>query len=178
MPSINHPQIYLVSGGRGAGKTTFCQKVAQAGQHAGWNVAGILSLARFDATRRAALDAHDLRGGETHLLATRRAESLPGQLNWDFHTSTLVWGNSVLASACPCDLLVVDELGPLELERGQGWLSGLTALDSGAFRLALAVVRPHLLFLALERWGDCRVIEIETPDESAEKAAAFSSDMI
>ena len=46
------------------------------------------------------------------------------------------------------------------------------------YRIALAVVRPHLLFLALERWGDSRVIEIETPDESAEKASAFCSGMI
>ena len=88
----NHPQIYLVSGGRGAGKTSFCQTVATAAQQAGWNVAGILSLAHYDEDRRAAINAYDLRSGESRLLANRRAERLPGQLNWDFQQSTLDLG--------------------------------------------------------------------------------------
>ncbi len=173
-----YPQIYLVSGGRGAGKTAFCQIVAAAAKQKAWNVAGILSQARYEGNRRVAIDALDLRSGESRLLANRRAERLPGQLNWDFQQNTLAWADAQLAAACPCDLLVVDELGPLEFERNQGWLSALSALDRGEFRMALAVVRPHLLFHALERWGDSRVIEIETPGESAEKAAVFCTDMI
>ncbi|MBN1373434.1 MAG: hypothetical protein JW987_15965 [Anaerolineaceae bacterium] len=176
--SLQHPQIYLVSGGRGAGKTTFCQTVAAAAKQKGWNVTGILSLPRYEEDRRVAIDAVDLRSGESRLLANRRAERLPEQLNWDFQQSILAWADAQLGSACPCDLLVVDELGPLEFERNQGWLSALSTLDRGEFRIALVVVRPHLLFHALERWGDSRVIEIETRDESAEKAAAFCSVMI
>jgi nucleoside-triphosphatase len=167
------PMLYLVCGGRGAGKTTFCQFVADAARSAGWDVAGILSLARYENDFRAALDAQDLRSGETRLLATRRPERLPGELGWDFEAATLSWGADLLSAACPCDLLVVDELGPLELERGQGWTSAFPALASGGYRVALAVIRPHLLLPAIEKLGDARIIEIETLEESAEKAAAF-----
>ena len=33
----------------------------------------------------------------------------------------LAWGTRILQQATPCDLLVVDELGPLKFERGEGW---------------------------------------------------------
>jgi len=42
-------------------------------------------------------------------------------------------------------LLVVDELGPLELELGQGLVKALDVLAQGGFSLALVVVRPALL---------------------------------
>src|SRR4030043_156033 len=42
-------------------------------------------------------------------------------------------------------LLIVDELGPLELELGQGLVAALAVLNEGAFSLALVVVRPELL---------------------------------
>jgi hypothetical protein len=63
----------------------------------------------------------------------------------------------VRAQAVPCGLLVVDELGPLEFERAQGWLSGLTALDSGEYELGLVVIRPELMGAALARWPEAGI---------------------
>jgi hypothetical protein len=39
----------------------------------------------------------------------------------------------------------VDELGPLEIVRGQGWQKAFNVLNRGDFRLALVVVRPELV---------------------------------
>ena len=50
-----------------------------------------------------------------------------------------------MANALPCDLLVVDELGPLELERGVGWTAALGLLQQSGFALAVVVVRPGLV---------------------------------
>lgn len=69
---------------------------------------------------------------------------------------------SLRAGACSRDaaLLIVDELGRLELMRGEGLVEAMTLLDrgpSGAFPHALVVVREDLLPLARKRlepaWG-------------------------
>ncbi len=51
----------------------------------------------------------------------------------------------MLESATPCDLLIVDELGPLEFERNEGWPAGLAAIDSAAYKVGVVVIRPELL---------------------------------
>lgn len=75
-------------------------------------------------------------------------------------------------------LLVVDEVGRLELDHGTGLTSALAMLDRGPSNLfphALIVVRPWLLERAEERfvrvWGDVRVIE---PNDEG-RAVVFSA---
>ena len=65
-----------------------------------------------------------------------------------FAPETIGWGNIVLAEATPCQLLVVDELGPLELERKGGWQEAFDVLRRGHFALALVVIRSELVVKA------------------------------
>jgi hypothetical protein len=58
-------------------------------------------------------------------------------------------------------VLVVDELGPLELVRNQGWTAGLDVLRAGRYRLALAVVRPSLLACFEDRLGTSEFVRLE-----------------
>ena len=51
----------------------------------------------------------------------------------------------MLCSATPCGLLVIDELGPLEVEKGKGWSSAFGILAKAEFALGLVVVRPELV---------------------------------
>ncbi len=53
-------------------------------------------------------------------------------------------------ASVPCDLLVIDELGPLEFNLKVGWLSALDVVKTGQFSLALVVIRPELLEPARE----------------------------
>ena len=39
----------------------------------------------------------------------------------------------------------MDEIGPLEMDRGEGWTNALEVLRLGEYRLAVAVVRPSLV---------------------------------
>lgn len=75
-------------------------------------------------------------------------------------------------------LLVVDELGRLELVRGEGLVEAMALLDRGptrAFPYALIVVREDLLPLAAERfessWDDMRAIR---PDDGGATAVAHA----
>ena len=172
------PCLYIITGSRGAGKTNFCQELAKAARRAGLDVAGILSIAVFEGVYRTQIVAEDLRTGASHILATRRDPDEPPQplatRNWQFDPQGIVWGNHVLAASLPAGVLIVDELGTLEFEREQGWLAGLQALDSQQYSLALVVIRPELLANALQRWPDAYIVEIDTPEDSQDKARQLS----
>jgi nucleoside-triphosphatase THEP1 len=139
-------RIIILTGPPGSGKTTTCRHLADLTQQQGVDCAGLVCPARFDESRKVGIDVLNLRTGECHLLA--EADQLPAALHtkaYRFDVEAIAWGAAVLDTACPCDLLVIDEIGPLELERGQGWVNALNVLREGQYEVALVVVRPSLL---------------------------------
>jgi nucleoside-triphosphatase THEP1 len=154
--------LIILSGPRGAGKTSLIQKTLEHLQNESVDIAGILSLPVEEDGEKIAIAGLDLRNGETRCLAVRNP-GLSGDLatrQWLFESQALQWADSLLEVSTPCDLLVVDELGVLEFERGQGWLSGLKALDDGRYSAAIAVIRPELLAQAKARWPKSVLIEV------------------
>lgn len=163
-------QIVIVTGPSGSGKTTHCEHRVVAAHAQDWDVAGVLSPARFDGAEKVGIDVVDLRSGERRALAGLRPSELEHgtvaetgivPVRWQFDPASLDWGNQVLARSAPCDLLVVDELGPLEWLHGQGWIAGLAAVETRAFVTALVVVRPSLVEIALARWPDAVLMPVE-----------------
>lgn len=151
--------LIIVTGDRGCGKTRLCQRLAAAARAAGWDVAGVLSPAHVIGGRKVAFDGVDLRRGERRQLAQRADEDAPFELGWKFDAAAMAWANEALRTAVPCDLLLVDELGPLEFEQGKGWTAGLTAIASGGYRHAVVVVRPELVKMALAAWPQAQLID-------------------
>jgi nucleoside-triphosphatase len=143
------PDLVVLSGESGCGKTTLCAQVAGLARAAGLDVAGLLTTARLASGCKVGLDVQDVRSGRRRLLAEARAgcepAAGPATGGWRFDPEGLAWGAGLLRRATPCDMLIVDELGPLELLQGQGWQVGLDVLRAGGYRLALVVVRPALV---------------------------------
>jgi nucleoside-triphosphatase THEP1 len=138
--------IVVLSGPYGSGKTTTCRQLLVTAHQRGLHCAGLLSLPRFDGTRKVGIDLLDLRSGASRPLA--EADQQPAALRtgtYRFDATVLAWGAEVLNAAPPCDLLILDELGPPELEQGQGWANALDVLRAGGFGLAVVVVRPALV---------------------------------
>jgi hypothetical protein len=165
IPPAGPPVRLLVTGERGAGKTVFCRALMEAvcalpGRP---SVGGVISPRVYEGGEQVGIEVEDLRTGRRRRLATLRPAGEPAASEatklWRFDEEALAWGDRVLRSATPCGLLVVDELGPLELEEGRGWLGGLAAVDSGAFTAAVVVARPRLLAVARRRWPLAEVIE-------------------
>lgn len=178
IPSPHPPALlFIVTGSQGAGKTTFCDQLIQAAREAGWKTAGVLSRPMFVGEARSGILVEDLHSGETRQLAMRSETPSPGSRHWKFDRDSLDWGNRVLARSTPVDLLVVDELGPLEFEREDGWQAGLDAIDSRQYAIALVVVRAEMLGEVLVRWPDANVVEIDTPEESTRKARVLSEQL-
>ena len=141
------PQLVVITGEIGAGKTSWCAALARWAQMQGARVSGLLSVGVFEGSLKRAIDLQDLSTGQTRRLAARRAQPDPTSPtpNWEFDESALRWGDAVLAAAPPCDLLIVDELGPLELLHGAGYQSAFPLIQRQAYRLACVVVRPSLV---------------------------------
>jgi nucleoside-triphosphatase THEP1 len=139
-------RVVLLTGERGIGKTRICQEVVRIAQERGLVCAGLLSLPVFDGGEKVSINLKDVATGEERLLAM--ADEEPSDIRWGkyrFVSSTLDWTTEVLRTATPCDLFIVDEVGPLELEAGDGLVVALDVLRRGWYELALVVVRPELL---------------------------------
>jgi nucleoside-triphosphatase len=138
-------RIVILTGERGVGKSTVCREAIALAQAKRYTVGGVLTLSR----PTGALDVLDLRSGYVRRL-TVGPDVSPAviQGRFRFNPETIAWGNAALARATPCHLLVVDELGPLEIERGGGWARALDVLRDASFKLAIVVVRPELVVQA------------------------------
>ena len=175
--------VFLVTGSRGAGKTSFCQALAQSARDEGWKVSGVISPPAFEGHTRSAIIAQALSSGEQRQLAARispgagNPEKGPSTLNWQFDRAVIAWANQTLLESIPTDLLIVDELGFLEFEREQGWMAAFDVIDSGQYSVGVVVVRSELLAEALVRWPDANIIEIDTPVESTRKAKALAQQL-
>ncbi len=122
----------------------------------------MLSLPRFEAGRKTGIVALDLSSGEQRLLASRQPAEIAGLPfgQWTFAPTTLTWGNAVLEHLPPCDLLIVDELGPLEFDLHQGWTAGLQALLRPTHDQAMATVRPAYLARLQASWPDSIALDV------------------
>ncbi len=155
-------QRLVISGAIGAGKTTWCSSLVAHVRQQGKQVAGLLSTGVFVDGQKVAIDLLDLSSNTQRRLATRRTapDATSPTPNWQFDASTLAWGDDVLRAVERCDLLVIDELGPLELTYQQGWQHALTLLERRAYRLACVVVRRSLLGAFLGIFADAITLEI------------------
>ncbi len=159
---------FLVTGDSGVGKTTWCQRWIDAVLADGWRVGGLLSPPVMVDGQKVAIDLVDLASGERRPLARLRpSDASPDTVTtgkWLFDTAVLRWGNDVLRRITAVDLLIIDELGPLEFERGQGLQAAFELVAAGDYRMAGVVIRPSLISQAQQRWPASQPIPIERKD--------------
>lgn len=148
-----------------------------AAQRADWQVAGLLSLPELKGSEKIGIWAQDLRSGKKRLLASVKRQAKNDLIfgKWFFNSHTLVWGKKVLNTSIPCDLLVVDELGPLELKLSLGWTNALDVIRSGQYRLALVVIRPELMEMVKLIFNPDQVITLSMVDEVPGKVLQYST---
>ena len=158
-------KIVLLTGDIETGKTSLCLEIARIAVEADLDVAGIVSPAVFEGDRKIAIDAMDLRSRESRRLAILNGGEKTGldTRRWSFNPEVVSWGNQVLKNAIPCDLLVVDELGPLEFHHQKGWVMGFSSIESRDYQVAVVVIRPTLLKTAIQRWDISMEIDINSP---------------
>lgn len=101
-----------VTGSPGVGKSTLVQKAAAA---TGCRVGGVLARDKRFKDRRIGFELLDLASGATGMLADE-AGSGPQLGKYRVHSEELdKIGAQAVENALSCDLIVVDEVGPMEL---------------------------------------------------------------
>ena len=164
-PGLTGTRIALVTGCIGAGKSTAVERTVALARAQGLHPTGIWCPARLTGGRKTGISAVDLLSGETRLLAVTRepaSADLPGKgpqgqqgCRYRFDPEVLAWASGVLdhAAGLTDSLLVVDEIGPLELKQDQGFAGILAPLSQGKVARALVVVRHQCLQNLLTRLG-------------------------
>jgi nucleoside-triphosphatase THEP1 len=146
--------LVLLTGEIGRGKTTVCRRALDLLRARGVWPSGVVTPPRLDATgTKVGIDALDVLTGEQR----RLADYVPGGGttigDYSFDADALAWVIARLRAAVAAgpELLVVDEIGPLELVRGGGLAALLEPLaDPGDVPHGLVIVR-RACVEALER---------------------------
>jgi nucleoside-triphosphatase THEP1 len=157
--------IALVTGEIGSGKTTVCQRTLDHLLRRGMQCMGILAPPCFDAAGvKCGIDVWDVTTGERRHLADRTDGGGSTIGEYSFVEMTLRWAVERLSAAIAShpDLLVVDEIGPLELVHRQGFVVALGALSEREIvPQALVVVRQAYVAMAedlINRGDVCRFV--------------------
>jgi nucleoside-triphosphatase THEP1 len=164
--------IALVTGEVGCGKTTVCGRVIELLQKKKMIVGGILAPARLgDGGSKTGIDAVDVATGERRPLAKRVTDGGETIGTYTFDPATLTWAikRLVAATAGPVlvstsYVLVVDEIGPLELVRKDGFAAILGSLaNPDTVPHALVIVRQAFVDTLTERLdrSDVRQFRVE-----------------
>ena len=183
-------RVVFVTGAPDAGKTLVCQRLVEAARHKGLRVSGLVTEARRLSSGRIVQTVINLRTGERRRLADYVGvdegepigRGVAGRFSWTFVGESVRWGRHELDRCLSgtTDLLVIDQLGPLELLAGSGWINAVRVLQEGRYGLAVVVVNPLVVAQLKDRLGEADVQEIEagqaTPEQLQERLLRLALD--
>ncbi len=166
---MTRSSVCILCGSIGSGKTTTLLRLLERLSPTLLVCRGILCPPVIEAGTKTGIDLIDVSTRESTRLAelNRSGEKNLATRGWKFDAQAVQRGNEILRNATPCDVLFVDELGPLEYKRGEGLMEGFPALNSRAFQLAFITIRPSLLSAALGCWPDALVFDLNQVKQDA-----------
>ncbi|MFC2023517.1 nucleoside-triphosphatase [Chloroflexota bacterium] len=146
--SIGRARVGLLTGPVGIGKTTIAESVVGLARRHGLSCGGLLAPAMHNSCgQKLGIWGLDLLTGDRRQLAA--TDRILGDVTvgpYSFDPQALDWACGVIEEAAgACDLLLVDEIGKLELWQGTGLAEVLPLIARGESRRALVLVRESLL---------------------------------
>lgn len=174
MPDKEHNSVFIVSGETGSGKTTFVMRLIEVLQGQSLSITGFTALSVPHDGPSGSFNMLDLDSGKIIPLASRRFYEGWEQVgNFFFNPEGIGMGKRILEDALKTehDILVVDEIGPFELE-GKIWAESLTPILERRVCPVLLVVRQPLVAAVVQKWNlqDAVLINIRqlNPDQAAD----------
>ena len=163
--SGQNKSIYIISGDTRSGKTTFLKQVLNEVKRKkpDIGIGGIIAHGLDKDGERFGFDIENLATGERRRLCSvvpvEKARKI-GRFYFD--ETAFDFGNEALNIRNGNDLVVVDEIGYMELE-GKGWFEAVDKLVKSNETALILVVRRRLLEQFLRLWQDAniRVIDID-----------------
>ena len=153
----------------GIGKTTIAERVVGLARRHGLVCGGLLAPAMLNSWgQKFGIWGIDLlTGARRQLAATDQVLGNVAVGPYSFDPQALDWACGVIEGAVSaCDLLLVDEIGKLELWRGTGLARVLPLLAQGESRRALVLVRESLLSELRSELGSIEQIPFHVNQEN------------
>jgi len=167
MKSINSYQnIIIITGHKSTGKTRTVLKLSDRLKSQGYTIEGFAAPKVFDNNIHTGYNIHNLSSLLEVPFATRKEpfESTNTTIPYEIQAAGLEAGSEWLSTteAKQADLVVIDEVGPLEL-KGGGWAEALNKLLATRYKFILLVIRPALLDSCVKKWnlGQPLVLDVE-----------------
>ena len=166
----------LLTGSSGAGKTSACWRTLPGLRSQGVRIAGFISPPLLDEHGvKTGIEMIDLstRQHQTFARVMRHAAATVGV--YQVCEEAVVWARRVLSAAllANVDWLVVDEIGPLELEQGRGFAFALDALaDPLRVPNAIVIVRQRYVEELAQRLGRADIVRLLVTVENRSQVTA------
>jgi nucleoside-triphosphatase THEP1 len=161
--------IIILSGRVHGGKTTFIQKSLSRWALRGCRFSGFLSLCVRDAAGNAEYDFLSLKDGRRLPFLRRTGEPGWEQIGpYYFVPQTLAIARSAVLGANVDEVLIVDEVGPLELTQGGLWPALREVIFKPEFR-TLLVVREDILEDIFRLLGSPMPLIIDVSDPNVQR---------
>ena len=141
--------VIIITGAIGIGKTTVCQKVIEIARSQGYSCGGVIACK----SKNEDIVIKDIQAGETRILAsTSNIYQGPRTAKYFFNPEGIDFGIEAIDRGTTADILMVDELGPIEL-RGQGFTRVMEQIAAGKVKNCIVVIRKGLLSAFLPQLG-------------------------
>lgn len=158
------PKIVGLCGTSGSGKTLTCQKMVAELRSAGVACCGFISPAVFEKTEKTAIKVQWLESDEERiLLSSVTPESQLRFGRWQIHPDVFDWINHKLESLQYCKVFLCDEIGPLEVLEGKGWVVALDFVEERKFELTVISFRPSLREYFEQRFQNMTIYDLDQP---------------
>ena len=133
--------VVIVTGAIGIGKTTVCEEVIKIIRNKGYSCGGIITYK----IRNEDIVIEDIRTGTTnHFASTQNIYTGPRTEKYCFNPEGIEFGIQAIEKGISSDVLVVDEIGQLELS-GEGFTNVIEQINSCKIKNCILVIRKTLL---------------------------------
>lgn len=136
------PSIIVITGEKNQGKTTFTKQLISMLQNKGIQVEGLLTVAHYENNAPIAYSILDIKSEvEMELCSIHEKVATSKFGKFFFDENSIEIGNKFLRNTSQNSIVVIDEIGKLELERESGWFPSMNALIQGQQNMHIWVIR-------------------------------------
>ena len=160
------PKIVGLCGTSGSGKTQTCRKLIKELRSGDIACCGFISPAVFGDSEKTAIKVQWLGSGEEQVLMTpvTKASQITFR-RWQIFPQVFEWINQELTDMQESEAFFSDEIGPLEVLEGKGWIKALEILDKRENQLSVVTFRPSLRDFFSQRYPDMTVYDLDIRNE-------------
>ena len=167
--------ILGLCGSSGSGKTRTCLNLVKELRAKGIQCCGFVSPAVFEEIQKVAIKVQWLESGQEIILMTPVTEESHQTVGrWQIQPDAFEWINHNLADLKECQAFFCDEIGPLEVLQGKGWIKALEILDERKYTLNVVTFRPTLRDYFSQRYPDMMIYDLESTDEDGKIIRYFN----